>query len=270
MNVFILYAHPEPQSLNGSLKDFAVATLTDLGHSVAVSDLYAMGWKATADGDDFPVRQNPDRLHYPRESASAYTGGTQPAAITAEQNKLLWADAVILQFPLWWYSMPAIMKGWFERVYAYGFAYGVGEHGGERWGDRFGEGTLLGRRALVSTTIGGREPQYTRGGVNGSLFDVLWPIQHGTLYYPGMAVLDPFVVYRADSLTPERWHAITDQYRTRLETLFTADPIPFRRQNGGHYDGQQVLKDGLGGGETGLRMHLLQPGEPPEHPLGRS
>lgn len=267
MNVFVIHAHPEPRSLNGALTRLAVDHLTALGHTVQLSDLYAMRWKAVADANDFRDRETPDRLFYGRESKHAYFGGTQSADVAAEQQKLLWADAVILQFPLWWYSMPAILKGWFERVYAYGFAYGVGEHGGERWGDRFGEGTLLGRRALVSTTVGGREPHYSRRGVNGALEDVLWPIQHGALYYPGMAVLDPFVVYQADRVTEERWEEIADRYRARLHGLFTDAPIPFRRQNSGHYDGQQVLKVGLGTGEAGARLHLRQPGDPAEHPL---
>lgn len=264
MNVFLVHAHPEPKSLNGALKDLAVETLTGLGHAVQVSDLYAMGWKAVADGGDFLDRQDPDRLSYAVESRHAYAGGSQCADVVAEQHKLLWADAVILQFPLWWFSMPAILKGWFERVYACGFAYGVGPHGGERWGDRYGEGTLRGRRALVSVTIGGREPHYSPRGVNGALEDVLFPIQHGTLFYPGMSVLEPFAVYQADRLSPERWSEVAERYRDRLRNLFTDAPIPYRRQNGGHYDGQQVLKDGLGRGESGTRLHLLQAGDPPQ------
>lgn len=268
MNVFLIHAHPEPKSLNGALKDLAVETLTAQGHTVQVSDLYAMGWKAMADAADFPDLQDADRLLYWRESRHAFEHGTQSPDVAAEQQKLLWADAVILQFPLWWYSMPAIMKGWFERIFANGFAYGVGQHGGERWGDRYGEGNLLGRRALVSVTIGGREPHYSPRGVNGALDDVLFPIQHGMLFYPGMAVLEPFVLYQADRLTPEDWPGVAERYRARLHGLFTDTPIPYRRQNGGHYDGQQVLKDGLGRGETGSRIHWLQPGEPPESPLG--
>lgn len=266
MNVFVLYAHPEPRSLNGALKDLAVETLRAQGHEVKVSDLYAMRWKAAADGDDFPVRRDPQRLGYARESGQAFGDGTQAADVAAEQEKLLWADAVILQFPLWWFSMPAILKGWFERVYAYGFAYGVGPHAGERWGDRYGEGALLGRRALVSITVGGREPHYSPRGVNGALDDLLFPIQHGILFYPGMAVLDPFVVYQADRLTPERWAAEAVRYRARLEGLFAEPAIPYRRQNGGHYDTRQVLKAGLGAGAGGARLHRIQPGDPPETP----
>jgi len=267
MKVLIVHAHPEPKSLNGSLTAFAVETLGGLGHAVQVSDLYAMRWKAVADAEDFRDRASPERLAYAAESRNAYRGGTQAPDVLAEQRKLLWADAVILQFPLWWFSMPAILKGWFERVYAYGFAYGVGPHGGERWGDRYGEGTLLGRRAMISATIGGREPHYGPRGVNGALDDVLVPIQHGMLFYPGMAVLDPFVVYQADRLGAEEWPAIAERYRARLETLFTDAPIPYRRQNGGHYDTRQVLKDGLGDGAGGTRIHLVQPGDPAQTPV---
>ena len=269
MNVFIVYAHPEPRSLNGALKDLAVETLTGLGHTVEVSDLYAMGWKAQADGADFLDRADPGRLSYARESGHAFAAGTQTPDVTAEQEKLLWSDAVILQFPLWWFSMPAILKGWVDRVYAYGFAYGVGQHEGERWGDRYGEGKLAGRRALLSVTMGGRAPHYSTRGVNGRLDDVLFPIQHGILFYPGMAVLPPHTVFQANHLPDDRWQEIAESWRARLRGLFDEAPIPYRRQNAGHYDGRQVLKSGLGAGEGGTRIHLVQPGEPPERPLAR-
>jgi NAD(P)H dehydrogenase (quinone) len=145
---------------------------------------------------------------------------------------------------MWWFGMPAILKGWVDRVFAYGFAYGVGAHGGERWGDRYGEGTLSGRRAMLSVTIGGRAPHYGERGVNGRLDDLLWPIQHGMLFYPGMRVLPPFVVYQSDRLTDAEWPAVAEAYRQRIAQLFSDEPIPYRTQNGGHYDGQQILKPG--------------------------
>lgn len=184
MNVFIVHAHPEPRSLNASLTQVAIDTLTRLGHATEVSDLYAMKWKAIADRQDFPSLGDSERLFYNRASQHAFPARSQADDVTAEQQKLLWADAVIFQFPLWWYSLPAILKGWVERVFAYGLAYGVGKHEGEHWGGRFGEGRLLGRRAMLSLTIGGRQPHYSRRGVNGSLDDVLWNIQHGIVFYP--------------------------------------------------------------------------------------
>lgn len=142
MNVLIVYAHPEPRSLNGALRDFAVQHLEAAGHAVQVSDLYAMNWKPTLDADDMTERAPGARFDPSRDSKHAYETGTQRDDIAREQQKLKWADALILQFPLWWFSMPAIMKGWIERVYAYGFAYGVGEHSDTHWGDRYGEGMM--------------------------------------------------------------------------------------------------------------------------------
>lgn len=267
MNVLIVHAHPEPRSLNGAMKDTAVRHLSERGHEVRVSDLYAMGWKAIADGADFLTFNAGERLFYERASKAAFANGSQSADITAEQQKLLWADAVILQFPLWWFSMPAILKGWVDRVFALGFAYGVGEHGGERWGERYGEGTLTGRRAMLSVTIGGRAPHYSDRGVNGALDDLLFPIHHGVLFYPGMDVLPPFVTYQSGRLGEDAWPALEAAFKARLDGLFTDAVIPFRRQNSGHYDGQQVLKPGLGEGASGTRIHLVQPGEPAQRPL---
>ncbi|NOK12793.1 NAD(P)H-dependent oxidoreductase [Corallococcus exercitus] len=267
MNVLIVYAHPEPRSLNGALKDLAVRHLSARGHEVKVSDLYAMGWKAIADGEDFLTSHAGERLFYEHASKAAFANGTQTADITAEQQKLLWADAVLLQFPLWWFSMPAILKGWIDRVFALGFAYGVGVHEGERWGDRYGEGTLTGRRAMLSITIGGRAPHYFDRGVNGALEDLLFPIEHGVLFYPGMDVLPAFVTYQSDRLKEEQWPSVAEAFQARLDGLFTDAPIPFRRQNGGHYDTQQVLKPGLGDGASGTRIHRVREGEPEQRPL---
>jgi NAD(P)H dehydrogenase (quinone) len=263
-NILIVHAHPEPKSLTSALKDLAVDTLAAQGHTVRVSDLYQSGWKAIADRADFIGALQPDRLSYAAESRHAFASHTQSPEIEAEQQKLLWADALLLSFPMWWFGMPAILKGWVERVFAYGFAYGVGTRGGERWGDRYGEGVLSGRRAMLAVTIGGREPHYGERGVNGRLDDVLWPIQHGMLFYPGLRVLPPFVVYQSDRLTEAGWPAVAEAYRRRLTGLFTATPIAFRTQNGGHYDGEQVLKPGLGENEDGTRIHLVQPGDPAE------
>src|SRR6266436_9725131 len=109
MNVLLVYAHPEPRSLNGSLKNFAVKRLEGAGHSVQVSDLYAMRWKASLDADDSLDRQADARFDPERDSKRAFENGRQSKDIALEQDKLLWADAVILQFPMWWFSMPAIL-----------------------------------------------------------------------------------------------------------------------------------------------------------------
>lgn len=268
--VFIVYAHPEPRSLNGALRDFAVDHLRQQGHRVLQSDLYAMGFDPVASRADFTALPQDERLRYAVHSKIAYQGGTQAPEITAEQEKLVAADAVILQFPLWWFSMPAILKGWVDRVYACGFAYGVGKHGDGRFGDRYGEGNMMGKRALLAITAGAPASHFSDRGINGALADMLYPIQHGILFYTGMDVLEPLMLYQAARSTDDDWPRFRDAYAARLDTLFDEKPIPFRRQNGGHYDRGCVLRPGLGAGHTGTSIHILEDGDPPQSPAMRT
>jgi NAD(P)H dehydrogenase (quinone) len=261
MKVLLVHAHPEPRSLSAALKSVAIATLERAGHTVRVSDLYAERWKAAFDRDDFPALDRQERLHPPLASKVAFAGGTQTNDVVAEQEKLLWADALVLNFPLWWFGMPAILKGWVDRVFAYGFAYGVGEHSEQRWGDRYGEGTFAGKRALVVTTAGGWAEHYADRGVNGPIEDLLFPITHGMLFYGGFDVLPSVVIYRADTLDSARFETASLALQARLLALETTAPIPFRRQNFGDYhipSGQ--LRDGLEpAGTSGFALHRVSP-----------
>ncbi|AVF42298.1 NAD(P)H dehydrogenase [Pandoraea apista] len=257
MNVLIVYAHPQPQSLNGAIRDFAVKRLEAAGHHVQVSDLYAMQWKTTIDEHDAPGRDTSEPFHASLDSKLAFESGTQRADIANEQEKLRWADTVILQFPLWWFSMPAIMKGWIDRVYAYGFAYGVGEHSDAHWGDRYGEGSMAGKRAMLIVTTGGWDSHYSARGINGPIDDVLFPIQHGMLFYPGFDVLPPFIAFRTGRVDAERFAEIERELGKRLDTLATTAPIPYRRQNHGAYAIPALtLNDDIAPGQTGFAAHI--------------
>lgn len=270
MNVLIVFAHPDPRSLNGALRDAAIEELRAQHHDVRVSDLYAMDWKSTVDHTDFPSLPVGHRLHVAAASGSAVAEGSLTADVKAEQEKLLWADMVILQFPLWWYSMPAILKGWVDRVYAYGFAYGVGEHSDSHWGDRFGEGTLAGKRAMLVVTVGGWESHYAARGINGPIEDLLFPINHGILYYPGFDVLPPFVAYRVDHLDDTGFSQLSEQLRARMRTLASTAPIPYRRQNGGDYlIPDLTLHPSLGGPDAhGFALHRKETGDGSNRPAG--
>ncbi|WLB23960.1 NAD(P)H-dependent oxidoreductase [Bradyrhizobium japonicum] len=258
MKVLIVFAHPEPRSLNSALLDVAVSQLKRLGHDVQVSDLYAQGWKSEVDRRDFPSLAQAERLKPAAASKQAFEADTLTGDVKAEIEKLLWADVLILQFPLWWFSMPAILKGWVDRVFAYGFAYGVGEHSDKRWGDRYGDGTLKGKRAMLVVTAGGWAEHYSGRGVNGPIDDLLFPINHGILYYPGYDVLPPFVVYRVDRLDEAGFAPIAEGLRERMRTLATTAPIPYRRQNGGDYlIPSMQLRAGLeASGTSGFALHL--------------
>lgn len=256
MSILIVYAHPEPRSLNGTLRDFTVSRLEGAGHQVQVSDLYAMRWKAAVDAADFRRTDDSERLYVSAASKRAYQASTQSEDIAAEQRKLVQADTLILQFPLWWFSMPAILKGWVDRVFACGFAYGVGEHSETRWGERYGEGVMQGKRAMLIVTAGGWESHYSDRGINGRMEDLLFPIHHGTLYFAGFDVLPPFVIYKTDTLDEGRYRRALTDLGARLDTLQETAPIPYRMQNSGDYEIPSLeLKAGLSPARHGLDIH---------------
>lgn len=251
--VLIIYAHPEPSSLTRQLVDVSIECLTEQGHEVLQSDLYAMGWKATFDEHDFPMRANLQRLSFGAESAHAYRHRLQSPDVAAEQNKVLAADAVIFQFPLWWYGMPAIMKGWIDRVWAAGLAHGYKDAGNAY---RYGDGAFKGKRALLSVAVGGPAEDYSLRGINGPLEQLLFPITHGSLYFPGFDVMPTFAVYGTGNLTAAGAIAAKEAWRRRLEDLFTDAPIPFRPQNGGDYTPSNELKPHVAVGQTGIMAHV--------------
>ncbi|GME84266.1 unnamed protein product [Ambrosiozyma monospora] len=263
MKVLIVLAHPEPKSLTTSLFNVTVDELKKLGHEVKTTDLYAIKWKATIDADDFPeFDQEKERLVITSESRKAYNERKLTKDVLEEQEKLEWADMLILQFPLWWFSMPAILKGWVERVFSSGLGYGVGYSPKTPHGSRYGEGAFKGKRAMLSITIGAPATNYNKMGVNGDIFDILYPLNHGVLFYPGFDVLEPFLVYRTHRFTEERLQETTNELRERLKNLETEKPIPFRPQNAGDYDLQtlELKPDAISPDKKGLglRVHLKE------------
>jgi NAD(P)H dehydrogenase (quinone) len=111
MRVLVIYCHPMPDSFNAALRDEAVEALTAAGHSVELRDLYAEGFD--------PVLSTQQRTVYFNE-AETLSGMEDHVAA------LLRADWLILVYPTWWFGMPAMLKGWFDRVWLPGVAFRVG------------------------------------------------------------------------------------------------------------------------------------------------
>ncbi|KAH7020447.1 Ribosyldihydronicotinamide dehydrogenase [Ilyonectria destructans] len=258
MRVLIVYAHPEPKSFHASLCQVAVNELHAQGHEVKVSDLYAMNWKSQIDRDDFPNSSSEERLDVVQASTQGYTSQVLTEDVKAEQAKLAWADAVILLFPLWWFSMPAILKGWIDRVFSAGYAYGVGEHNEKSWGKRYGEGAFEGKRAMLIVSTGGWKDHYSPRGINGPMEDVLFPINHGVLFYPGFHVLPPFVTYQVGRQDEKAFATTEELLRERMRNLATTTPIAYRRQNFGDYRIPTMkLKEGVEKGDkVGFSLHI--------------
>lgn len=219
MNVLIVHAHPEPKSFTAALRDQASTTLQAQGHSVQVSDLYAMNWNPVASAEDFTTRSNPDYLVYALEQRLGASTQSLSGDIQGELDKLLWADLLILNFPIYWFSMPAMLKGWVDRVLVSGICYG-----GKRFYDH---GGLAGKKALVTVTLGGREHMFGEGAIHGPLQDMLRPILRGTLAYVGFDVLEPFVAWHVPYINDEARRDFLSQYRSRLECLSDERPLLF-------------------------------------------
>ena len=218
MNILIVFAHPEPKSFTGALKELAVETLTGAGHEVRVSDLYAQGFSPVAGAGDFTQRMNPDYLQVFFEQGHASRTGTTAPDVAAEQEKLSWADLVIFQSPVWWFSVPAMMKGWFDRVLAVGYAYDFGV-----WYDN---GFMRGKKAMLSLTTGGPPSIYTPQGLNGDIRVILWPIIHGTLQFCGFTVLEPFIAFGAMTADENLRAEYLAAYRERLLNIENSPVIP--------------------------------------------
>ena len=236
MNVLIVYAHPEPKSFNGAMKDLAVETLRGAGHEVVVSDLYAMGFSAVVGAQDFlGERADPEYLAIAAEQTKASQTGTLAPDIVAEQEKLARADLLILQFPIWWFGMPAIMKGWADRVFARGFAYIAGR--------KYDTGMFKGKTAMVSATTGTSADTYAPDGVDGDIHCVLWPIHNGLLRYSGFDVIEPYVAYMPGRVGAAGRQAYLDGYRQRLLGIDEAPRLFFHPA--GDYGANERLKPGV-------------------------
>lgn len=214
MNALIVYAHPEPKSMNGALRDAALRALTQAGWQVEVSDLHAQNFRPAAGWEDFTHPVAPGRLGYAHEQRYAAKGGHYSADILTEQERIRRADLIIFQFPLWWYAVPAILKGWADRVLANGFAYDE-QH-------MFENGLLRGKRAMLSFTTGGTAAELMADRKHtGTVDEFMRPFSGGVLKFTGMQVLPPFISYAPASLDEDGRRSQILQYEHRLYSVAT-------------------------------------------------
>lgn len=233
MNVLIVYAHPESGSFNNALKDTAIKTLIALGHEVKVSDLYKMGWKSQVDQKDIPG----DRLnnavfivHEEQENMENTTGATPD--VREEQEKLAWCDMLIFQFPIWWFSMPAILKGWVDRTFTRGFAYKAGR--------KYSSGIFKGKKAMVCATTGTAGSLYAPDGIDGDINHILWPIHNGIFNYTGFEVLPPQMVWMPGNLTDAEREGALELWAGRLSHIENEAPLFFHGRD--DYTADQRLR----------------------------
>lgn len=127
MNCLIIYSHPNPKSFNHAIKETLKDALAASGHDVRIRDLYAIKFDPVLSATDFELMAQkkvaPD--------------------VKKEQEHVAWADAVFFIFPVWWDSMPAITRGYLDRVFSVNFAY-----------TKDSKGLLAGKKTAVICTFG--------------------------------------------------------------------------------------------------------------------
>lgn len=219
MRYFIVHAHPEPKSLNGALTRTAAEALTAAGHEFVISDLYAMRFDPVSDRRNFTTVKDPAFFKQQQEELFATERDGFAPAIATEMAKVERCDVLVFQFPLWWFGLPAILKGWVDRVFAMGRTYGGG-----RWYD---DGVFKGKRAMLSLTTGGPETMYGPDGLNGDLDAILFPINHGILAFTGFAVVPPFVAWAAAHVGDARRADYLRRYADRLLRIMELTPIAY-------------------------------------------
>jgi len=173
MKCLIIYAHPNPRSLNGQIKSVVTDFLNQLGNEVMIRDLYQMNFNPVLSLEDL--------------------NGQKTAKVSneveQEQLYLKWADAIIFIYPIWWTGMPAILKGYIDRVFSYGFAY--------RYDKGVQKGLLTNKKTIVVNTHGKSTQEYHRLGMDKALTltsDV------GIFSYCGLFIKEHFFFDRADKI----------------------------------------------------------------------
>jgi NAD(P)H dehydrogenase (quinone) len=205
MNAHLVFAHPNPKSYNGQLRDAAIQVLKEQGWEVTVSDLFQMNFKASADENDFTELHNADFLDLQNEQLIASQRGTFSADILREHQLLSEADLIIFQFPLWWSSMPGVLKGYIDRVFSYGWAYG-------------GKQALAGKKILVSMTTGAPEVVWTEEK-RGTIKQTFKHLFVGTFELCGLLTLEPFIFYGAKRQTDNEKIILIDIFVKHLSQL---------------------------------------------------
>jgi NAD(P)H dehydrogenase (quinone) len=207
----IVLAHPEPSSFAAALAHTALAALDGAGWQVTLLDLYREGFDPVLSERDFTDRKIAGRLQPMDEQAHAAAGRTFSPGLARHIELFESADLLLLVSPMWWFSVPAMLKGWIDRVFANGVAYRYPEV--PAW-----SGFLGSKRGMLVMTSSYESSSFREDGV-GTLDHVLHPLLFGTLAYTGMTVLEPFIAYAADSADEKARAGYLAQLSTRLASF---------------------------------------------------
>lgn len=189
MKHLIIYAHPNPNSLNHYLKQELTEHLLDCGHETIVRDLYQLKFNPILSLEDLAGQRE----------------GRVADDVDQEQQFIRWADCITFIHPIWWTGLPAILKGYIDRVFSYGFAY--------RYQQGVQQGLLGDKQAVIINTHGKSNSEYHEIEMDKAL---LLTSDRGIYSYCGFEIRRHIFFDKADKASAE----IIEQWADQIKGIF--------------------------------------------------
>ncbi|CAA7194023.1 NAD(P)H-dependent oxidoreductase [Chryseobacterium potabilaquae] len=186
MRHLIIYAHPNENSLNHHLLQTVIESLQSEGHEIEIRDLNQINFNPVLSLQDMQEQ----RL------------GKVAEDITIEQDFISWAEHITFIYPIWWTGMPAIMKGYIDRVFSYGFAY--------RYDQGIQKGLLKEKQTVIINTHGKSHEEYASLGMDKALS---LTSDKGIFSYCGLEITQHLFFDKADKATSEQIEIWKDQIK---------------------------------------------------------
>jgi NAD(P)H dehydrogenase (quinone) len=222
MNILSIYCHDNPKSLTASLKNIAVGELERQGHKVLETDLYASAFNPVASKLDFSYLSGGHFNYLLEQKNTSANGHLFSPDIMGEIEKVASSDIIIIHMPIWWFGPPAILKGWFDRIFAMGVTWDAGKI--------FSNGLLRGKSVLITAVSGFPEEFYKKDGpLKTTMNEVLYPIQNGIFSFCGFDVVEPFVAYNSLGISSADYERIIKDYHFKITHLI--DSPSYWRKN---------------------------------------
>lgn len=162
MNHLIVYAHPSSDSFSSKILAVAKEFSVEKEYKTEVRDLYSIGFDPLLKNSDLKRMQD----------------GETPDEIKREQNYIQWADLITFIYPIWWTGMPAILKGYVDRVFSYGIANKKSSGGAQ--------GLFKGKMVFLFTPMGTSNEDYTKIGMLDAMKQTS---DEGIFQFSGMKVI---------------------------------------------------------------------------------
>ena len=217
MKVLVVYYHPEKNSFNHAMLQQITAALKKTQVKLKITDLCANNFDPVAGRNAYRSVKDPSIFRQQLEELHAAEQHSFSPQIEQEIRKIEWCDLMIWQFPLWWFSLPAVFKGYVDRVFAMGRAYKSSRF--------YADGLFKGKQAMLSLTTGGPRSMYMPSGENGDIRMILHPITRGILEFTGFTVLDPFIVHAPAHMNEKQRKEALEHLEDRIRDLTRSVPV---------------------------------------------